>query len=268
MVLWQDIAEALRAGIARGEYPPGSTIPKETELMAAHGTGRDPVRRAIAQLTAEGLVEPVRRRGTVVRHHPARRRINRSRLVYRDELGYYFDQTAQSWRPVQSPTVSRGPVPYDIAALLDLQSGAEVIIRDRVMGDPATGQATQLATSYIPAALAEELPVLSATETGSGGIYDRLEDAGHGPIRWTEAITSRMPGPVEARRCFDFLRECRYYVSCGWLPALPGSPWKSMTPASTRKNGKSVIPFPAMPPRVPIAAWKSIKVYSAERTSG
>jgi DNA-binding GntR family transcriptional regulator len=198
VVLWQDIAEALRADIARGEYPPGSTIPKETELMAAHGTGRDPVRRAIAQLTAEGLVEPVRRRGTVVRHHPARRRINRSRLVYRDELGYYFDQTAQSWRPVQSPTVSRGPVPYDIAALLDLQSGAEVIIRDRVMGDPATGQATQLATSYIPAALAEELPVLSATETGSGGIYDRLEDAGHGPSRWTEAITSRMPDPVEA----------------------------------------------------------------------
>ena len=125
---------------------------------------------------------------------------SRPTLQIRDELGYYFDQTAQSWRPVrQSPTVSRGPVPHDIAALLDLQSGAEVIIRDRVMGDPATGQATQLATSYIPAAFAEELPVLSATETGSGGIYDRLEDAGHGPIRWTEAITSRMPGPVEAR---------------------------------------------------------------------
>jgi UTRA domain len=123
----------------------------------------------------------------------------RSRLVYRDERGYYFDPTAQGWRPVQSPTVSRGPVPCDIAALLDLQPGAEVIIRDRVMGDPAIGQATQLATSYIPAALAEELPVLSATETGTGGIYDRLEDAGYGPIRWTEAITSRMPGPVEAR---------------------------------------------------------------------
>ncbi len=199
MVLWQDIAEALRAGIARGDYPPGSTIPKETELMAAHGTGRDPVRRAIAQLTAEGLVEPVRRRGTVVRQRPSRRRITRSRLVYRDELGYYFDQTAQGWRPVQPPSVSRGPVPYDIAAQLGLEPGAEVIIRDRVMGDAATGQATQLATSYIPAALAGELLVLTAAETGPGGIYDRLEDAGYGPIRWSEAITSRMPGPAEAR---------------------------------------------------------------------
>lgn len=199
MVLWQDIAEALRTGIARGDYPAGSTIPKETELMAAHGTGRDPVRRAIAQLTAEGLVEPVRRRGTVVRHHPPRRRITRSRLVYRDELGYYFDRTAQNWRPVQPPSVFRGPVPYDIAAMLGLEPGGEVIVRDRIMGDPATRQAIQLATSYIPAGLAGELPVLSAAETGPGGIYDRLEDAGYGPLRWAEAITSRMPGPAEAR---------------------------------------------------------------------
>lgn len=119
--------------------------------------------------------------------------------MYRDELGYFFDQTAQGWRPIVSPAVSRGPVPYDIAALLDLEPGVEVIIRDRVMGDPDSGRATQLATSYIPEALAEDLPVLSAAETGPGGIYDRLEDAGYGPIRWTEAITSRMPGPDEAR---------------------------------------------------------------------
>jgi DNA-binding GntR family transcriptional regulator len=199
VTLWQEITEALRAGIARGDYPPGSTIPKETELMAMHGTGRDPVRRAVAQLAAEGLVEPVRRRGTVVRRQPIRQRTTRSRLVFRDELGYYFDRPAQGWRAIRPPSVSRGPVPHDIAVLLGLEAGAEVIIRDRVMGDPATGQATQLATSYLPAALADELPVLAGPDTGPGGIYDRLEDAGHGPIRWTESITSRMPGPAEAR---------------------------------------------------------------------
>src|SRR5262249_36492188 len=127
------------------------------------------------------------------------RRITRSRQVYRDELGYFFDQTAQGWRPVRPPSVSRGPVPYDIAALLDLEPGVEVVIRDRLMGDPVTGRPTQLAASYIPAELAGELPVLTAAETGPGGIYDRLEDAGYGPIRWTEAITARMPGPDEAR---------------------------------------------------------------------
>ena len=200
MAMWQDIAGALREAITRGEYPPGTTIPKERELMAAHGAGRETVRRAVIQLTAEGLVEPVRRRGTVVRTRSTRRPITRSRLVYRDDLGYYFDQTAQRWRPLQTPSVSRGPVPFDVATQLGVAPGDEAVIRDRIMGDPETGRPTQLATSYIPADLAAELPVLAARDTGSGGIYDRMEEAGFGPIRWTEAITTRPPSPVEASR--------------------------------------------------------------------
>jgi DNA-binding GntR family transcriptional regulator len=200
MALWHDIADVLRDAISRGDYPPGTTIPKETDLMAAHRAGRETVRRAVIQLTAEGLVEPVRRRGTVVRTRPARRPITRSRLVYRDDLGYYFDQTAQGWRPLQPPTVSRGPVPFDIAARLGVAPGDEVVIRDRVMGDPASGRPIQLATSYIPAGLAAELPVLAARDTGPGGIYDRMEQAGFGPIRWTEAITTRPPSPAEGAR--------------------------------------------------------------------
>lgn len=200
MAMWQDIASALRDAIARGDYPPGTTIPKETELMAMHGAGRETVRRAVIQLTAEGLVEPVRRRGTVVRVRPARRPVTRSRLVYRDERGYYFDQAAQVWYPLQPPSVSRGPVPFDIAAQLGVAPGDEAVIRDRIMGDPGTGRPAQLATSYIPAGLAAELPVLAARDTGPGGIYDRMEEAGLGPIRWAEAITTRPPSPMEASR--------------------------------------------------------------------
>jgi len=200
VVLWQDVADVLRESIARGDYPPGTTIPKETELMAAHGVGRETVRRAVIQLTAEGLLEPVRRRGTIVRARPARRQITRSRLVYRDEIGYYFDHAAQGWRALQPTSITRGPVPFDIAGQLGVAPGAEVVIRDRVMGDPATGQPVQLATSYIAVDLADELPVLAGSETGHGGIYDRMEEAGFGPIRWTEAITTRPPTMTEARR--------------------------------------------------------------------
>jgi DNA-binding GntR family transcriptional regulator len=200
VAMWQDIADALREAITRGVYPPGTTIPKETELMAMHGAGRETVRRAVIQLTAEGLVEPVRRRGTVVRARPARRPVTRSRLVYRDELGYYFDQAAQDWRPLRPPSVSRGPVPFDVAAQLGIAPGEESVIRDRILGDPRTGQPAQLATSYIPAALAAELPVLAEGDTGPGGIYDRMEEAGLGPLRWTEAITARPPSRAEAIR--------------------------------------------------------------------
>lgn len=200
MTLWQDIADTLREAIARGDYQPGTIIPKEPELMAVHGAGRETVRRAVIQLTAEGLLEPVRRRGTVVRVHPARKPITRSRLVYRDELGYYFDPAAQGWIPLQPPSVSRGPVPFDVAAQLGVAPGDEVIIRDRIMGDPVTGRPAQLATSYIAAVLTAELPVLSARDTGHGGIYDRMEEAGLGPIQWTEAVSARPPSPAEAKK--------------------------------------------------------------------
>jgi DNA-binding GntR family transcriptional regulator len=199
MTLWQDIAASLREEIVRGAYRPGSTIPKETELMAQHRVGRETIRRAIAQLTAEGLVEPVRRRGTVVRSRPTRRRITRSRLVYRDEIGYFFDHIAQGWRPLHTPTVSRGPVPYDVASLLGVEPGTEVTIRDRIMGDPVSQQVTQLATSYIPAEIVTEFPVLRQANTGPGGIYDRLKEGGQGPIEWREAISARTPMPTEAR---------------------------------------------------------------------
>jgi GntR family transcriptional regulator len=199
MTLWQDVAASLREAIGRGDYPAGSVIPKETTLMARYAVGRETIRRAVAQLAAEGLLQPVRRRGTVVRPRPARRRITRARLVYRDEIGYYFDPDAQGWRALKIPVISRGPVPYDIAGLLGLAAGEDVVIRDRIMGDPGTGRPAQLATSYIPASLADELPVLAAADTGPGGIYDRMEDAGQGPIQWTEAISSRLPAPSEAR---------------------------------------------------------------------
>jgi GntR family transcriptional regulator len=86
-----------------------------------------------------------------------------------------------------------------VAALLGVTPGEEVIIRDRLMGDPATGHPAQLATSYIPASLAAELPVLGEPGTGPGGIYDRMEEAGLGPIGWSEAITAVPPAETEAR---------------------------------------------------------------------
>lgn len=199
MTAWEDVAAAMRDRIERGEWEPGAVIPKERELQELHGAGRETVRRAVAQLTAEGLLEPRRKRGTVVCDRPPRQRLTRSRTVYRDELGYYFDPQAQPWRALRTPTVSRGPVPYDVAGLLNVEPGAEVVIRERLMGDPETGEPKQLATSYIPASLTADLPILGEAVTGPGGIYDRLEEAGYGPIHWKEAISARAPSPDETR---------------------------------------------------------------------
>lgn len=197
MARWHEVATALREAINRGDYPSGKTIPKEKELMAQHHVSRATIRQAVAQLTAEGLLQPVRRRGTIVRDRPPRTRISRSRKVYRDEIGYYFDPAAQSWRPLSPPAIGWGPCPYDVAHILGIGAGAEVLIRDRIMGDPDTGTVRQLATSYLPADLSRGT-VLAEADTGPGGIYDRMEEMGHAPLEWSEAITARMPTPEEA----------------------------------------------------------------------
>ncbi|MGW6917588.1 UTRA domain-containing protein [Kitasatospora sp. NPDC054939] len=71
-------------------------------------------------------------------------------------------------------------------------------MRDRLMGPADPREPAQLATSYLPAAVARGTR-LAEKDTGTGGIYDRLElDLGHGPLAWYETIGSRMPTAGEA----------------------------------------------------------------------
>lgn len=199
MTRWQEIASQLRDAIVTGQHPPGSKLPKEEELEQRYKVSRTTVRRAIAALTNEGLVRPVRKGGTIVQHQGARHTVTLDTTVYRDEDGYYFGQAVQPLRALQPSTVTIGPCPPDLVHILGVQTGAEVVIRDRVMGDPATGQVMQLATSYLPADLAVGT-VLAEPNTGPGGIYDRMEqDLGWGPLEWEGFISARAATPDEVR---------------------------------------------------------------------
>ncbi|MEU4496959.1 GntR family transcriptional regulator [Streptomyces sp. NPDC023998] len=196
-VSYREIAADLRLQISEGRYQPGDKLPMLTELQEQYGAGYQTVRSAIGLLEQEGLVVAIRRRGTIVRERPEKRRITRTRQVYRDEIGYYFDPAAQSWVAVEPPTTRWGAVPVDLAPVMGLNIGAEVLVRDRVMGEGETRRAMQLATSYLPADLARGTQ-LAEEDTGPGGIYDRLEEMGHRPLKWQESVSSRMPSPEEA----------------------------------------------------------------------
>lgn len=196
-VSYRDIAADLRRQISEGQYRAGNKLPMLTELQQTYSAGYQTVRSAIALLEQEGLVVAVRRRGTIVRERPEKRRINRSRQVHRDHIGYYFDPAAQPWVALEPPTVHWSNVPVDLAPLMEIAVGAEVLVRDRIMGDPVTQKPKQLATSYLPADLVRGTR-LAEEDTGPGGIYDRLEEMGHRPLRWSESVSARMPSPEEA----------------------------------------------------------------------
>ncbi|MEU7004479.1 GntR family transcriptional regulator [Nonomuraea sp. NPDC046570] len=63
-----EVAEAVRRAILSGEYANGSRLPGESTLAERLGVARVTVRRAIALLEAEGIVETRRGLGRVVIH--------------------------------------------------------------------------------------------------------------------------------------------------------------------------------------------------------
>ena len=63
---YRQVAEILAARIASGEYPRGSRIPTESELVDAYEIARSTARRAVALLREQGLIETVATRGSYV----------------------------------------------------------------------------------------------------------------------------------------------------------------------------------------------------------
>jgi DNA-binding GntR family transcriptional regulator len=59
------LAARIAEGIIAGRFPPGTSL-DETGLAATYSVSRTPVREALRQLTATGLVESRPRRGTIV----------------------------------------------------------------------------------------------------------------------------------------------------------------------------------------------------------
>ncbi len=64
--LYAQLMRQIRQDIHRGVYPVGSRIPPEHELEMNYGVSRVTVRRALQELTAEGLLERKQGKGTFV----------------------------------------------------------------------------------------------------------------------------------------------------------------------------------------------------------
>lgn len=70
MSLWQNIADTLRAEIARGFWRPGHRLPPEAELAARFGVNRHTLRHATRALAEEGVLYSRRGAGVFVAAAP------------------------------------------------------------------------------------------------------------------------------------------------------------------------------------------------------
>ncbi|SLN23401.1 putative transcriptional regulator PhnF [Falsiruegeria litorea R37] len=68
--VWKTIAASLTSDIAEGRYDTGDRLPTEAQLSATHGVNRHTVRRALADLSEQGLVHARRGAGVFVAARP------------------------------------------------------------------------------------------------------------------------------------------------------------------------------------------------------
>jgi GntR family transcriptional regulator len=63
---YRQVAQIIADKIASGEYPRGSRIPTESELVDSYEIARSTARRAVAWLRDQNLIETVATRGSYV----------------------------------------------------------------------------------------------------------------------------------------------------------------------------------------------------------
>lgn len=69
--LSETVVAAIRKQLVSGEIQPGNKLPTEEKMTETFGVSRTVIREALANLAADGLVEPRQGAGVFVRDHPA-----------------------------------------------------------------------------------------------------------------------------------------------------------------------------------------------------
>lgn len=113
---WRAIADEIETAIVTGAAAPGARLETEIELAVRHGVNRHTVRRALARLAAEGLVEVTQGRGAFVRRV-------RAGFCLRPPAGFVADTQVELHAGAASAVSAR----VDIADALNLPREALVV---------------------------------------------------------------------------------------------------------------------------------------------
>lgn len=196
---WRDIADALRSDIASGRYPPGARLPSRSQLIEQYSVAPQTVVNAINALRNEGLVIGLTGSGWYVRHPRPVMRLARNRLSRAERHAgrgtFTTDAHSGGWTPSVRVTIRSESANAEVAEALHLPAETQVLVRDRVMF--ADEEPVQLATSYFPRTLTEGTAI-ELEDTGPGGVYARLEEAGHRLTYFEECVQIGRASDYEA----------------------------------------------------------------------
>jgi GntR family transcriptional regulator len=194
------IADDIRAKIETGEYPAGKQLPTYDELAADYLCSLAVVRKAVDLLRQQGLVVTRQGKGSFVRERPTARRhgMNRySRSRWQSGQAVLIAEAARQGHEATQLIRFLGevPAPGIVAEHLNIPLETPVFARRRTT--LINDRPNQLADSYYPLPLVERVPKIREEDTGPGGGYARIEEAGIRLARIREELSVRMPTTPE-----------------------------------------------------------------------
>nr|WP_052450104.1 FadR/GntR family transcriptional regulator [Caballeronia concitans] len=120
------VAHELGMAILRGDFPPGSPLPREAELMTHFGVSRTVLREALRTLTSKGLIESRPKVGTRVRARNAWNLLDADMLLWYSRVAppMQFALKLQEMREMIEPYAAALAAENHEAATLDLLTQA------------------------------------------------------------------------------------------------------------------------------------------------
>jgi GntR family transcriptional regulator len=192
------IAGELRDRIKSGAFDEKRKLPPERDLSTEYGASLATVRQALGVLKDEGLVESRVGSGwwltqwrPIVRN--ALERLSASQWGEGRSM-WEVDIEDRRMTVLGRTDVELINAQDDVARALDMDPDARVWKRDRRY--VVDGEIVMRATSYIPDDLAHDTRI-TESDAGPGGIYARLREAGHGPVKFREQVRCRLATPPE-----------------------------------------------------------------------
>ena len=184
--LYHQLMQRLSEDIERGKYAVGSRIPPEHELEALYNVSRVTVRRALAELTAEGMLERKQGKGTFVS----------TPRISQDLKSIHSFHDACKQNGFQGGTIVVHVKERDAEASdleeLELQKGARILETLRVRtadGGPVVLERNHFSMAYS----------YLENENLSGSLYSILRDYGIEPKQASHDISMTFASETQAK---------------------------------------------------------------------
>jgi len=189
---YAQLVHTLQRRIESGDYPPGTLLPSEAQLIHEFSVSRPTVVAALRVLREQGWIESQQGKGRFVRGRPARtsHEQNRPGQAYLTR-----PETEFTGEALEVGTVA---VPNRVGALLGLEPKSKAFVRRRLI--VRDGEPTDLVALWVPLELSEGTDLTSGEplrqrfrehlQARKGVRFDHI----------VEQITARMPTADEAKQ--------------------------------------------------------------------